>query len=164
MDIDEILEEMEEILNKGIGLPLAQQRKLIDAERMMELVNDIRLNLPHELKEAKKIEYDCQRILNEAKINAEGVVRKAEDRARQICSQQAVVELAEKKAADILAKATSQSRNLIMAAGRSVANMLNEAETLSNKNVADIKKTKEKIAMILRDTDKQIAENIPTKK
>ena len=63
MSIDEILEEMDELLDKAGSVPFVSHKKVIDGERMRELINDVRLNMPHELKEAKKIEFDCQRIL-----------------------------------------------------------------------------------------------------
>ena len=77
MSIDEILEEMDELLDKSASVPFVTHKKVVDGERMRELINDIRLNMPQELKEAKKIEFDCQRILNEAKLNAEAIIRKA---------------------------------------------------------------------------------------
>ena len=77
MSIDEILDEMDELLDKATSVPFVSHKKILDGERMRELINDVRLNMPHELKEAKKIEFDCQRILNEAKLNAEAIIRKA---------------------------------------------------------------------------------------
>ncbi|HAE52506.1 MAG: vacuolar-type H+-ATPase subunit H [Ruminococcus sp.] len=150
MSIDEILEEMEALLDKSMTVPLAGHKKIIDGERMRELINDVRLNMPHELKEAKKIEYDCQRILNEAKINAEAIIRKAEERAAQICSREAVVEEAKKHAIDILTKAQASAKNMQATAALSVAKMLNETETAYNKNLMDIKRTKEKVAATLK--------------
>ncbi|MBO4493291.1 MAG: vacuolar-type H+-ATPase subunit H, partial [Ruminococcus sp.] len=105
MSIDEILEEMDELLDKAGSVPFVSHKKVIDGERMRELINDVRLNMPHELKEAKKIEFDCQRILNEAKLNAESIIRKAEERAAQIVSREAIVTEAKKKALDMLTKA-----------------------------------------------------------
>ena len=91
MSIDEILEEMDELLDKASSMPFVAHKKVIDGERMRELINDVRLNMPHELKEAKKIEFDCQRILNEAKLNAESIIRKAEERAAQLVSREAIM-------------------------------------------------------------------------
>ncbi|MBR1592330.1 MAG: vacuolar-type H+-ATPase subunit H [Ruminococcus sp.] len=150
MSIDEILEEMDALLDKSMTVPLAGHKKIVDGERMRELINDVRLNMPHELKEAKKIEYDCQRILNEAKINAEAIIRKAEERAAQICSREAVVEEAKKRAIEILTKAQASAKNMQATAALSVAKMLNETETAYNKNLMDIKRTKERVADTLK--------------
>ena len=139
MSIDEILEEMDELLDKAGSMPFMAHKKIIDGERMRELINDVRLNMPHELKEAKKIEFDCQRILNEAKINAEAIIRKAEERAAQIVSKEAIVVEAKKKAIDMLTKAQAASKNLQQTAAASVSKILSETESYYAKNLQQIK-------------------------
>ena len=163
MSIDEILDEMDELLDKSMTVPLVSHKKVVDGERMRELINDIRLNMPHELKEAKKIEFDCQRILSDAKVNAEAIVRKAEERAAQLVSQEAIVAEAKKKAIEILTKAQSTAKNLQQTAALSIAKMLNDTETQYNKNLADIKRTKEKIQANLKSTP-ALNQNISGKK
>lgn len=151
MSIDEILDEMDELLDKATSVPFVSHKKILDGERMRELINDVRLNMPHELKEAKKIEFDCQRILNEAKLNAEAIIRKAEERAAQIVSKEAIVTESKKKAMDILTKAQTASKNLQQQAAMSVAKMLNDTETQYNRNLNDIKRTKEKLQVALKN-------------
>ncbi|MBE6863181.1 MAG: vacuolar-type H+-ATPase subunit H [Ruminococcus sp.] len=157
MSIDEILEEMDELLDKSSSVPFAAHKKVIDGERMRELINDVRLNMPHELKEAKKIEFDCQRILNEAKLNAEGIIRKAEERAAQIVSREAIVTEAKKKAVDMLTKAQAAAKNLQQNANASVAKMLNDTENHYARNLQSIKMVKAKLTSSMgnrrNDTD-----------
>ena len=145
MSIDEILEEMDELLDKSSSVPFVSHKKVIDGERLRELINDVRLNMPHELKEAKKIEFDCQRILNEAKINAESIIRKAEERAAQIVSQEAIVAEAKRKAVDMITKAQSAAKNLQQNAAVSVAKMLADTENYYARNLQSIKAVKAKI-------------------
>ena len=146
MSIDEILEEMDELLDKAGSVPFVAHKKVIDGERMRELINDVRLNMPHELKEAKKIEFDCQRILNEAKLNAENIIRKAEERAAQIVSREAIVTEAKKKALDMLTKAQTAAKNLQQNAAASVAKMLNDTENYYSRNLQSIKTVKSKLS------------------
>ena len=146
MSIDEILEEMDELLDKASSVPFVSHKKVIDGERMRELINDVRLNMPHELKEAKKIEFDCQRILNEAKLNAESIIRKAEERAAQIVSREAIVTEAKKKALDMLTKAQTAAKNLQQNAATSVAKMLNDTENYYSRNLQSIKVVKGKLS------------------
>ncbi|MBR3759890.1 MAG: vacuolar-type H+-ATPase subunit H [Ruminococcus sp.] len=149
MSIDEILEEMDELLDKASSMPFVAHKKVIDGERMRELINDVRLNLPHELKEAKKIEFDCQRILNEAKLNAEGIIRKAEERAAQLVSREAIMAEAKKKAVDMLTKAQTAAKNLQQNAAVSVAKMLNDTENHYSRNLQNIKMVKQKLSSTL---------------
>jgi F0F1-type ATP synthase membrane subunit b/b' len=145
MSIDEILEEMDELLDKAASVPFVSHKKIIDGERMRELINDVRLNMPHELKEAKKIEFDCQRILNEAKISAESIIRRAEERAAQIVSKEAIVVEAKKKAIEMLTKAQNASKTLQKNAIESVNKLYNDAESYYAKNLQDVRNVKSKL-------------------
>ncbi len=145
MSIDEILEEMDELLDKSGSVPFMAHKKIVDGERLRELINDVRLNMPHELKEAKKIEFDCQRILNEAKLNAEAIIRKAEERAAQIVSKEAIVVEAKKKAIDMLTKAQTAAKNLQQNAAATVSKMFNETEAYYTKNLQDIKNVRARL-------------------
>ena len=78
MNIDEILDMLDELLDRAWNLPLSGGRCVIDAEKVREMVDDIRLNLPDEIKQAKAIVKDRSEILSSAKTEAEAIVRKAE--------------------------------------------------------------------------------------
>lgn len=146
MSIDEILEEMDELLDKASSMPLIAHKKVVDGDRLRELINDVRLNLPHELKEAKKIEFDCQRIMNEAKSKSEAIIRKAEERAAQIVSQEAIVVEAKKKAVDMITKAQQTAQNIQKTAIASLTKMLTETESFYTKNLQEIKSVKSRLS------------------
>lgn len=146
MSIDEILEEMDELLDKASSMPLIAHKKVVDGDRLRELINDVRLNLPHELKEAKKIEFDCQRIINEAKSKSEAIIRKAEERAAQIVSQEAIVVEAKKKAVDMITKAQQTAQNIQKTAMASLTKMLTETESFYTKNLQEIKSVKSRLS------------------
>lgn len=146
MSIDEILEEMDELLDKASSMPLMAHKKVVDGDRLRELINDVRLNLPHELKEAKKIEFDCQRIMNEAKSKSEAIIRKAEERAAQIVSQEAIVVEAKKKAVDMITKAQQTAQNIQKTAMASLTKMLTETESFYTKNLQEIKSVKNRLS------------------
>ena len=146
MSIDEILEEMDELLDKASSMPLIAHKKVVDGDRLRELINDVRLNLPHELKEAKKIEFDCQRIRNEAKSKSEAIIRKAEERAAQIVSQEAIVVEAKKKAVDMITKAQQTAQNIQKTAMASLTKMLTETESFYTKNLQEIKSVKSRLS------------------
>lgn len=146
MSIDEILEEMDELLDKASSMPLIAHKKVVDGDRLRELINDVRLNLPHEIKEAKKIEFDCQRIMNEAKSKSEAIIRKAEERAAQIVSQEAIVVEAKKKAVDMITKAQQTAQNIQKTAMASLTKMLTETESFYTKNLQEIKSVKSRLS------------------
>lgn len=98
MNIDEILDVIDELLDRSWSLPLSGGRCVVDADKVRDLIDDIRLNIPSEIKQAKAIVSDRTDIISGAKKEAESIIRKAEDRARSLVAQEQVVKAAQAKA------------------------------------------------------------------
>ena len=64
MNIEEILDDMDDLLDRSRPIPFAAHKAVIDADRMRELLNSAHLNIPAEIKRAKLIDSDCDRIIN----------------------------------------------------------------------------------------------------
>ena len=112
MSVDELLDLIDETLEEGTGLPFTGGKRMVDVEKLQEMLDEIRLNLPTELRQAKAIVNDRADIVNSARKEADGIVRKAEERARQLVSEENVTKAAQARAAEILSTAQSQAREL----------------------------------------------------
>ena len=143
--IDEILDEMDEVLDKAKPFPFAGNKFLVDADRMRELVNDVRLNMPHEIKDARLVAFDRERILNEAKAKSESIISQAEKRAAALVAQDAIVQEAKKKAIEMLKTAQANAREVKKSANDYVDNLMNNTEKFMATVMQDIKKQKSAI-------------------
>ena len=138
MSIDEILDDMDELLDKAAAVPFASHKSVIDGERLRELINDVRLNMPQEIKHAKMVEYDRERIIKEAEAKAERIVRQAEDRAKTLVAEDAIVREAKKRALEAVTKAKNESDAIKSATDTYVANCFQEVENYMNTSLKDI--------------------------
>ena len=130
MSIEEILDDMEQLLEKAGSVPFAQHKAIIDGERLAELINDIRLNLPQEIKHAKMVAFDRDRIIKEAEAKAEQIVRQAEDRAKVIVSEEAIVREAKNRAVEAVTKAKADCDELRAQANADVSKIRAESEAI----------------------------------
>ena len=87
MNIDEILNMIDDMLEEAWSLPFSGGRCVVDAQKVKECVEDIRLNLPGEIKQAKMIVADRNDIIKTAERQAETTLRKAEERARMLIAR-----------------------------------------------------------------------------
>ena len=62
---------------------------MVDVEKVRDIIDDIRLNMPAEIRQAKAIVQDRADIVESAKKEAEAIVKRAEDRARAMVAQEA---------------------------------------------------------------------------
>ena len=67
------------IRDRATGLPFAGGKRVVDADRMQDIIDEVRLNLPTEVRQAKAIVNDRAEIVADAKREAEAIVKKAED-------------------------------------------------------------------------------------
>ena len=79
MEIFTLLETLEDLLERSRSLPFSA-KSIVDKDEMLDLIKEIRLKLPDELKQAKWVKEERQRILVEAQKEADGIVKEAENR------------------------------------------------------------------------------------
>src|SRR5512135_3381929 len=101
MDIMALIDRIEEIVDNGRTVPFSSN-KMVDPDKIFEIVDEIRAQFPDELKQARWIVKERQEMLEEAEKEANRVLEEARDRAQAIASEQEVVKLAEQQAAAIL--------------------------------------------------------------
>jgi len=145
MNIEEILDMMDDTLDKAWSLPMTGGRCVVDVEQMREMMDEIRINLPGEIKQAKNIVADRNEILRAAKAEAEQLVRRAEDRARVLVSQEAVLKEAQAKANELLSQTQSRTKEMKAAAQEFSDSRLRETEESLTRALADLRETRQKL-------------------
>ncbi len=60
-------------------------------DELLDIMDDIRLSMPQEIKQARAIVEDRGRIVDDANKEAEAIIKRAEERARAIVAEQAIV-------------------------------------------------------------------------
>ena len=109
MEIFTLLETLEDILEKSKNLPFSE-KVLIDRNEMLDLIKEIRLKLPDELKQAKWIKEERERIMSEAHKDADDIVRQAEKRTISMIDEHEITRQAYSKKDEIIAKANEEYR------------------------------------------------------
>ena len=105
MNVNELLDTIEDTLEESTSMPLSGGKRLVDVEKVRDYLDDIRANLPGELRQAQQIVNDRAQIVDTANAQAQAIVKKAEERARILVSDAEIVKAAQQRAAEITAAA-----------------------------------------------------------
>lgn len=140
MTLDELLEQFDEVLDSGIKIP--GKKTIVDVEKLRAVVDDIRLNIPSEIKQARGIVADRADIITTAKREADGIIRSAEERAKAMVAQEEIVKMSQEKAAEIIAAAQSKSREMRKAAQDFVDDIMRRADESLTSNLGEVRKTR----------------------
>ena len=148
MIIDDILDMMDDLLDNASSVPFSVKKSIVDCDQMRDYINEIRLNLPQEIKQAKLIVRDRQTIIIDANKEAENIIRRAEERAKVIVSNDEITKAAKVKAVEIVNQAQSKAREIRNATNNYIDDVLVRTEECLQANLADVRKTRQAVKAV----------------
>jgi cell division septum initiation protein DivIVA len=144
MDVMALIDRIEEAMDTGRSLPLMRGR-LVDIEKVYEIIDEIRGNFPDELKQARWIVKERQEMLEEAEKEANRILEEARDRADSMASEQEVVRRASEQAASILDDARQQEREIRLGAEDYADEMLANLEVNLGKLLTAVQRGRDRL-------------------
>ncbi|MEL7569604.1 MAG: hypothetical protein AAGU14_03480 [Eubacteriaceae bacterium] len=124
MKVIELIDELEEIVRRSNTVPLSNKKIMLNPDDIIDIIDEIRMRLPEEVLEARRIKQEENRIIAAAQTKAkaliEGAVKKqkelidSDEVAKNAYSQaETTIKESEEKAKKILAKAEANAKEII---------------------------------------------------
>jgi cell division septum initiation protein DivIVA len=144
MDILQMIDRLEELLNESRPLPFTHN-VIVDEDRMLDLIDQMRVSIPEEVKKAQQLLAQRDRLLAQAQEEANRTVNLARDRSSELVERDQVVQAAYTQAEQIKAQAQADGdairheadqyvletlRNLEMEMERAITQVRNGIHTL----------------------------------
>ncbi len=138
MDILHLVDRLEEVFNDGRPIPLT--RKLaVDEDRVLELIDQMRVSIPEEVKKAQQILNQRDKILAQAQEEAQRTVQLAQEKARQLVEKELIVEQAKQRAQEIIRQAELDADGIRADADEYVLDALTRLEAETAKSLQQIR-------------------------
>lgn len=135
MDILALVDRLEELFNESRPIPLTHN-VIVDEDKFLDIIDQMRICVPEEVKKAQKVFSDRDRILAQAQEEANRTVGLARDDAGQLVDKEAVVQEAKRRAEQIIDQARIAAEEIKAGADlyaqESLANLKLEVEQLLN--------------------------------
>lgn len=129
MDILHLVDRLErEIIQKGTLIPLTVYR-LVDEEHALELIDQMRISIPDEIKKAKRIYQERDRIIAQAHEEASRLVELAQQEAVELVERDAINTAAERRAQTIIERAQRDAQVIKLDSDEYVMQVLSELES-----------------------------------
>lgn len=136
MDVLKLIEEIEDILENSSTVPFSS-KVMVDADEIYEIISEIRIRLPDEIKQANWIKEERQRILAEAQKEADTMLNEVELRIEELIEQDEITKEAKKRAEEIITKAQNNAKDIRLGSLEYADNILLETQE-DLKNLIDI--------------------------
>lgn len=142
LNLEQILGYMEDVLDGAKQMPFSAGRISLDGEQMRELITAARAAIPDEIKKANSILDDRAAIIAGAKKEAESLVRRAEERAKVLVSNDEITKQARQQGIDIINQAQTTSKMLKNSAYEYIEEILAESEKGLSDALNDVRRTR----------------------
>ena len=144
MEIFTLLETLEEYLERAKGIPFTQ-KVIVDTDEILDIVKEIRLKLPDELKQAKWVKEERGRILVEAKKEADGIVKEAENRIISMIDEHEITRKAYEQKAQIIETANEMSREISKGTKEYADNILEKVQGVLQEALATVENNRKEL-------------------
>lgn len=111
MEALKLLEHLEDMIEESSKMPFGN-KVIVDKTRALELIRDIRIGFPDEMKQANWINKEKQKILDAATLESEKMIQECEEYIKQRVSDSEITKKANENAAEIIRRAEEKSREL----------------------------------------------------
>ena len=130
--IEQIIEEIEEYVDSCRFQPLSTTKIVVNKEELEELLRELRLKTPDEIKRYQKIISNKDAILADAQAKADGIIASAETRAKELVSQHEVMQQAYAQANETISRANQQAAGILDSATQDANNIRLSALTYTD--------------------------------
>lgn len=127
MDIQHLVDSLEQALNDSTRVPLSAYL-IVNEEKVYSLLDQMRVAVPEEIRRANRIEAEKDRILAQAKEEAERIRELARQEASELVKRDAIVSAAQHRAENIVERARRDSEALRQDADVYIMDVLNRLE------------------------------------
>ena len=127
MEIFTLLETLEDILEKSKTVPFTD-KSVVSKNEILDIIKEIRLKLPDELKQAKWIKEERERIIKEAQKDADDIVKEAENRIISMIDEHEITRQANERKNEIITTANDMYREYQNNANAYVDGILKDVE------------------------------------
>jgi cell division septum initiation protein DivIVA len=111
MDILHLVDRLEELFNESRPIPLTHN-VVVDEDRFLEIIDQMRISIPEEVKKGQQILAQRDRVLAQAQEEANRTIALAKKKSEEVVARDAIVEAAQSRAEQILEQARIEAENI----------------------------------------------------
>lgn len=153
--IEQIIQEIEEYIDGCKFQPFSSDKIIVNRDEIEELINELKIHTPEEIKKYQKIIANKEAILADAKAKADQIISEAQIHTNELVSEHQIMQQAYAQANEVVLIATNQAQDILDKATMDANNVRTAAMTYTEDMLTNL----EGIITATMDTSKAKYEN-----
>ena len=130
---EDIIGALYDMVQDARSMPLSADKCILERDKVLDMLDEIIAQLPGELKQARTIVESRNELVNQARREADNVIREAQEKANQLVTKEAIYEVAKKRSEELVSQTQNRINQLRKAANEYMDESLRQTEeTISN--------------------------------
>lgn len=144
MDVLKLIDEIEDILENSSSV-LFSNKVMLDADQIYDILVEMRVKLPDEIKQAAWIKDEKQRILAKAQKDAETLLNEAELQLEELIDKDEITQKAKELAEEMITKAQYNAKNIRLGSLEYADNVLLETQEKLKEHINTLNENREEL-------------------
>jgi cell division septum initiation protein DivIVA len=138
MDILHLIDRLEELFNQSRPIPFTHN-VVVDEDRILDLIDQMRVAIPEEVKKSQQLMAQRDRILAQAQEEATRTLSIARDKSDQFVERDAIVQAAQSRADQIVAQSRAEGERIRQEADEYVLDTLRRLEVELERSLGQVR-------------------------
>lgn len=157
---EDIIGALYDMVQDARSMPLASDKCILERDRVLDMLDEIIAQLPAELKQARTIVESRNEIVGQARREAEGILRDAQEKAKQMVTKEAVYVEAKKRSDELVFQTQERMNQLRKAANEYMDDSLRQTEEVMANALNEVRDTRMKFRSVTEAQEQRKAPDI----
>ncbi|WP_287770510.1 ATPase [Megasphaera sp.] len=144
MNSDKLLEDLESLVMNASKVPFTN-KKMVEEEEILQIIDDLKESMPAELEQSKKILAERDKVISDAQHHADGMVAQAKDYIAKLTEESELVRQAQERANQVIQTANDSSEQLKNSSITYAGDVLKYVESTLEKTLSSIQQNRESL-------------------
>ena len=152
---EDIIGALYDLVQDARSMPLAADKCILERDKVLDMLDEIIAQLPHELKQSRTIVESRNELIGQARREAETIVRQAQQRANELVEQEAIYQEAKRQCREMVEQTQTRMAELRKASNDYMDDALRRTEEAITMSLEDVRDTRAKFKALVESQEKR---------
>ena len=158
-NIEDIISALYDMVQDARALPLGADKCILERDKVLDMLDEIIAQLPVELKQSRTIVESRNELIGQARREAEGLIRQAQDKAEKMISEEAIYQEAKRQCQEMVLQTQAKMAELRKASNDYMDDALRRTEEAIAMSLEDVRDTRTKFKALVEAQEKRSVVN-----
>lgn len=154
---EDIIGTLYDMVQDARSMPLAADKCILERDRVLDLLDEIISQLPAEIKQSRTIVESRNELISQARREAEGILRQAQERANELVAKEEIYKEARKRSEELVAQTQDRINQLRKAANDYMDESLRRTEETISQALHEVQDTRMKFLAVTESQEQRKA-------